>query len=307
MTKIMDRDPTTPSEPESASSGATEMVLPARSAHLSTLIQRALLAVGIGGLAWYLFVADTAANNDVFGGIGQLLTGVRNLPGLLSDTSAYASWWQFVNEREGLDRVAIRALEHLQLVGMSMAWATVLSVLLGILIHRVAATRGPLLGVASVFLTIPSLALFAVFISLPGVGIGDRGPIIALTMYSILPILRNTVIGLEDVDRSVIEAARGMGMSRFGCLVRIELPLAWPIILTGIRVATLLNIGIAAIAPLVGGSGLGGYIRDGLQRFPDLTSVERMWTGVIATVVLALIVDAAFALIRHLTTSKGMR
>jgi len=83
--------------------------------------------------------------------------------------------------------------------------------------------------------------------------------------------------------------------------------LAWPIILTGIRVATLLNIGIAAIAPLVGGTGPGGYVRDGLQRFPDVTAVERMWTGVIATVLLALVVDICFALVGRLTTSKGLR
>jgi osmoprotectant transport system permease protein len=156
-------------------------------------------------------------------------------------------------------------------------------------------------------LTIPSLALFAVFISVPGIGIGDRGPIIALTMYSILPILRNTVIGLEDVDRAVIESAKGMGLDARRRLLRIELPLAWPIILTGIRVATLLNIGIAAIAPLVGGTGLGRYINDGLQRFPDLTSVERMWTGVVFTILLALVADLFFTLLRRLTTSKGLR
>jgi osmoprotectant transport system permease protein len=85
------------------------------------------------------------------------------------------------------------------------------------------------------------------------------------------------------------------------------MPLAWPIILTGIRVATLLNIGIAAIAPLVGGTGLGRYIGDGLQRFPDVTSVERMWTGVVLTIVLALIADLFFSLVRRFTTSKGIR
>ena len=127
-------------------------------------------------------------------------------------------------------------------------------------------SRTPVLGVAAIFLTIPSLALFAIFV--PIVGIGDRGPLLALFMYSLLPIIRNTVTGLEEVDRAVVESAKGMGLSAVQRLVRVELPLAWPVILTGIRVATLLNTGIAAIAVLVGGSGLGTYIRDGLTRYP---------------------------------------
>ena len=303
MTEIMTPDSRTPSELDEAHSGATEAVPPAP----KPVIKNILLALSATAVLWYLFLADTAANNDVFGGVRQLLSGLWNLPGLLADTSAYASWWSFISEREGFARIFTNTVDHLQLVAMSMAWAAVISILLGVTIHRLARLRGPILGTASIFLTIPSLALFAVFISLPGVGIGDRGPIIALTMYSILPILRNTVIGLEDVDRAIIESARGMGLSKSQCLIRVELPLAWPIILTGIRVATLLNIGIAAIAPLVGGSGLGGYIRDGLQRFPDLTSVERMWTGVVFTVLLALLVDAGFALLRKLTISKGLR
>lgn len=263
----------------------------------------ALLAVVI----WYLFVAETAADNNVAAGLRDLGTGIADLPRLLTDTSGYASWWTYVTEREGWSGIFENTVDHVQLVAMSMLIASIVSIVLGVLVHRVAALRGPVLGIASIFLTIPSLALFAVFISLPGVGIGDRGPIIALVMYSILPILRNTVIGLEDVDRAVIESAKGMGLNATQRLVRIELPLAWPIILTGMRVATLLNIGIAAIAPLVGGSGLGGYVRDGLQRFPDVTSVERMWTGVVFIIVLALIADLVFTLVRRLTTSKGLR
>ncbi|NQY56903.1 MAG: ABC transporter permease [Ilumatobacteraceae bacterium] len=190
---------------------------------------------------------------------------------------------------------------------MSMAFATAISVVLGVLVHRVSALRGPILGFAAVMLTVPSLALFAIFISIPAIGVGDRGPIIALTLYSILPILRNTIVGLEEVDGAVKESAKGMGLNPTQRLLRIELPLAWPVILTGIRVATLLNIGIAAIAPLVGGTGLGRYINDGLQRFPDVTSVERMWTGVLFTILVALVADLLFAVLRRFTTSKGLR
>jgi len=258
-------------------------------------------------VVWYLFVFDTAANNDLFEGLDLLLAGFGRLPSLLFDGDAYASWWEWMTDAEGWSAIFDRVVEHVQLVATSMAFAVVISVVLGVLIHRVRQLRGPILGFASIMLTIPSLALFAVFISVPGIGIGDRGPIIALTMYSILPILRNTVIGLEDVDRAVIESAKGMGLNKRQRLLQVEVPLAWPIILTGIRVAALLNIGIAAIAPLVGGTGLGRYINDGLQRFPDLTSVERMWTGVVFTIVLALVADLVFTLLRRFTTSKGLR
>ena len=256
---------------------------------------------------WYLFIHDSAANNDVVEGVDTLITGFVDLPALLFDGDAYRSWWSFMNDQEGWDAIVGHTVDHVQLVAMSMLFAIVLSVGLGIVIHRIVALRGLVMGVASVLITIPSLALFAIFISVPGIGIGDRGPIIALTLYSILPILRNTITGLESVDRAVIESAKGVGLNARQRLVRIEIPLAWPVILTGIRVATLLNIGIAAIAPLVGGTGLGRYINDGLQRFPNVTSVERMWTGVVFTILLALLADLAFTLVRRLTTSKGLR
>lgn len=256
---------------------------------------------------WYLFVLDTRADNDFIGGFRTLIDGIVALPGMLIDTKGYSSWWTFMNDQEGWSRIFVHVREHVGLVVTSMVFAVTISVVLGVLIHRIRSLRAPLLGMASIFLTVPSLALFAVFISVPGIGVGNRGPIIALTMYSILPILRNTVTGLEQVDRSVIESAKGVGLNARQRLLRVELPLAWPVVLTGVRVATLLNIGIAAIAPLVGGTGLGGYVRDGLQRFPQPTSVERMWTGVVATVALALIADIGFNLIGRFTTSKGIR
>ncbi len=267
------------------------------------------IAVGLflAVVLWWLFIAETAANNDLIEGFDVLFTGIGELPALVFNPDAYSSWWTWMTEAEGWSPIFERVVEHVQLVAMSMAFAVVISVVLGILVHRVRVLRGLILGIASIMLTIPSLALFAIFISIPAIGIGDRGPIIALTMYSILPILRNTIIGLEDVDRAVIESAKGMGLNASQRLLKIELPLAWPIILTGIRVATLLNIGIAAIAPLVGGTGLGRYINDGLQRFPDVTSVERMWTGVVFTIALALVADIFFTLLRRFTTSKGLR
>ncbi|MGK2949118.1 MAG: ABC transporter permease [Acidimicrobiales bacterium] len=213
------------------------------------------------------------------------------------------SWWEFVSDRP--DEIWERTLEHLQLVGWALGAASVIAILTGVLVHRVQWLRAPWLSAAGVFLTIPSLALFAVFI--PLVGLGFRPSVIALTMYSILPILRNTVTGLEGVDQAVLESAKGVGLSPRQRLVQIELPLAWPVILTGMRVAALLATGIGAIAILVGYGGLGFYIQDGLNRYPLPTSVERMWTGTVVTIALALGLDALLGLLRRLTTPAGIR
>ena len=249
-----------------------------------------LLVVG-----WYLFVADTAADNDVVGGLVDLARGIREIPALTLDGSAYSSFWSYMFDSEGIGNILANTIDHSQLVLASMFWAITISIGLGILVNRVRAVSGFV------------VALFSIFISIPFVGIGDRGPIIALTLYSILPILRNTVTGLQEVDTAVVESAKGMGMSAFQRLMRVELPLAWPVVLTGIRIATLLNVGIAAIAVLVGGSGLGSYINDGLTRYPNPGSVERMWTGVVWTIALALAFDLAIGIIRKLTTPKGLR
>jgi osmoprotectant transport system permease protein len=274
-----------------------------RSLSVRALVGVAALAV----TAWYLFVADTAADNDLAGGIGEFVDGIRSAPAFVADTSAYSSFWEFMVEDEGIGEIIGHTIDHAQLVLSSIVAAIVISLGLGILAHRVKAVRDPALSVASILLTVPSLALFSVFISISFIGIGDRGPLIALTLYSILPILRNTVTGLDEVDSAIVESARGMGLSAFQRLVRVELPMAWPVILTGIRVATLLNVGIAAIAKLVGGTGLGFYINDGLTRYPNVGSVERMWTGVLWTILLALALDLVFTLIRSLTTPKGLR
>lgn len=214
-----------------------------------------------------------------------------------------SSWWEFVSER--WDEVFEATWQTARMVVIAMAIGTVICVVLGVLAHRVRVLREPLLAVASVAITIPSLALFAIFI--PLVGIGNTPAIIALVIYSLMPILRNTITGLDQVDPAVVEAAKGMGLSGLQRLRIVELPLAWPVIITGVRISTLLNTGIAAIAVLVGGDGLGVFINDGLNRYPLPTSVERTWTGIVFTVGLALLFDLAFSGINRLTTSKGIR
>ncbi len=238
-------------------------------------------------------------------GLDTLWDGLWRLPSIAFDPSSYSSFWEYLTEREGFDEVLGVTTEHASLVLTAMAFGVVIGLSLGILIHRVKNLRSPVLGILGIFLTLPSLALFAVFV--PVVGIGDTGPIIALTMYALLPITRNTVTGLEEVDRAVVESAKGMGLSPVQRLLKVELPLAWPVILTGIRVSTLLATGIAAIAVLVGGTGLGVYIQDGLTRYPLPNSVEAMWIAVVFTVGLALVFDLCFTVLRKLTTSKGLQ
>lgn len=213
------------------------------------------------------------------------------------------SWWEFVSER--WDEVFEAIMQTASMVLQAMLIGTVICIIVGVIAHRVPALKEPFLAVTSVMITIPSLALFAIFI--PIFGIGRTPAVVALVIYSLMPILRNTVAGLDQVDPAIVESAKGMGLSSLQRLRIVELPLAWPVILTGIRVSALLNTGISAIAVLVGGGGLGIFINDGLNRYPQATSVERTWTGIVFTVLLALFFDLAFSGLNRVTTSKGIR
>jgi osmoprotectant transport system permease protein len=213
------------------------------------------------------------------------------------------SWIGFV--RANSEAILDRTLEHALLVVGVMVAATVFSVALGIAVQQRPAAKQIALGTAGVLLTIPSLALFALFI--PLVGIGDRPAQIALFLYAILPILRNTVTGLDAVDPAVVESARGMGMGQIQQLTRIRIPLAWPVIVTGIRVSTQLITGVAAIAVLVGGSGLGTFIQRGLTSLGNPFSIERVWTGTVFIILLALVLDLVLGFIGRRTTSPGIR
>ncbi|MFA9428894.1 ABC transporter permease [Egicoccus sp. AB-alg2] len=198
-----------------------------------------------------------------------------------------------------------QTLEHVVLVVVPLLLALVVSLGLGIAAHRVPRLRAPILTTVSTFLTIPSLALFALF--LPVMGIGDGAVMVALTLYALLPIVRNTVAGLGGVDPAIVEAARGMGMSGTKRLVRIELPTAWPVILAGIRVSTLMITGIAAIAALVGGSGLGQEIYRGIRRIGSAGALESLLGGTLAIVLLALLFDLFYLGLGRLTISRGLR
>lgn len=213
------------------------------------------------------------------------------------------SWLEFMADRA--DDIVSLTLQHAWYVASVALAAIVTAVGVGILVRHNQLAREIALGIAAVFLTIPSLALFVLFI--PLVGLGFWPTFIALYMYALLPILRNTVTGLNEVSPAVLESARGMGMSRTQRLWRVEMPLAWPVIIAGIRVSVLMTTGIAAIATLVAGGGLGDFIKNTVNRYPLTTSVESVWTGTVFTVLLALAFDGVVALVRRLTTPAGIR
>ncbi|OEU96473.1 ABC transporter permease [Streptomyces oceani] len=194
-------------------------------------------------------------------------------------------------------------LAHAVLVLEALGLAVLVGVPLAFLTYRTTAPRAAVLGAAGIFLTIPSYALFGLLIAPLGLG---RGPsVLALTLYALLPVIRNTVVGLRELDPAVIESARAMGMGRLRMLATVELPLAWPVLLTGLRVAAQLLLGIAAIAAAVNGPGLGNLILDGLATAGTPFAIYLTIEGAAGIVVLAVVFDLLFAAVNRLTTPRG--
>ena len=213
------------------------------------------------------------------------------------------SWFDYLSSRT--DLVVETLLQTLTYVVTVTVAASTVSITIGVLTRHKPFAKELSLSIASVFLTIPSLALFTIFI--PIVGLGFTPSFIAMFLYALLPILRNTVAGLDSVDSSVMESAKGMGLTPNQVLFKVQLPLAWPIILAGIRVSALLTVGISAIATLVAGGGLGDFIKSGLARLPLPNSLEAIWTGVILSLALALVVDLALRTVGRFTNPSGVR
>ncbi len=194
---------------------------------------------------------------------------------------------------------------HVSAVIQCLLLATVIGVTVGILVYRSPAGSAAATALASTILTVPSFALLGLLI--PVLGLGVPPTVIALTLYSLLPIVRNTIVGLGAVDPAVTDAARGIGMSRVRVLTRVELVMAWPSILTGMRVSTQMAMGILAIAAYAKGPGLGNLIFSGLSRVGSPTAIPQALTGTVLIVILALVLDGIYVLIGRLTTSKGIR
>ncbi|MBD2201109.1 ABC transporter permease [Calothrix sp. FACHB-1219] len=181
-------------------------------------------------------------------------------------------------------------LEHLLMVGIAIGIAVLIGIPLGILITRKTQLRQPILGIANILQTIPSLALFGLLIPVPIIGgIGIVPAIVALTLYSLLPIIRNTYTGITSVDPAIREAGRGMGMTDKQLLFQVEIPLAMSVILAGVRVATVIGIGIATIAAAIGAGGLGVFIFRGIA----VVNNQLILAGAVPSAAIALIADLA--------------
>jgi osmoprotectant transport system permease protein len=180
--------------------------------------------------------------------------------------------------------------EHLWLVGASIVLAVVIGIPLGILITRWPVLKRPVLGGANIIQTIPSLALFGFLLPAPWIGArADRLAILALTLYALLPLIRNTYTGIKGVDRAVVEAGRGMGMTDRQLLWQVELPLALGVIIAGVRVAAVISIGLATIAAAIGAGGLGEYIFRGLA----MVNNQVILAGAIPAAALAILADVS--------------
>jgi osmoprotectant transport system permease protein len=196
--------------------------------------------------------------------------------------------WQFMLENRA--EVLELTLEHLWLVGVSTVLAVLIGIPLGILITRWPALNKPVLGGANVIQTIPSLALFGFLLPAPWIGArADRLAILALTLYALLPLIRNTFTGIKGVDPAITEAGRGMGMTDRQILFQVELPLALSVIVAGIRVAAVISVGLATIAAAIGAGGLGEYIFRGLAMVNDSVILA----GAIPAAIMALLADVS--------------
>lgn len=213
------------------------------------------------------------------------------------------SFAEFVRDRWSV--LSFLAYQHMSLVVQTLLLATVAALLIGVILYR--SHWGVALGntLTSVGLTLPSYALLGVLVGI--VGIGVLPSVIMLTFFGFLPILRNVLVGLAGVDRALIESARGMGMSRATTLLRLELPLAWPVIMTGVRVSAQMLMGTAAIAAYALGPGLGGYIFSGISRTGGANATNSILAGTIGILLLAVILDTVLNVVTRLTAPRGIR
>lgn len=211
--------------------------------------------------------------------------------------------WEFVRER--WDLIAYNALQHANLVFQAVLLAAVIAVVLAVIVNRFRFLDPVANTLSAIGLTIPSFALVGLL--LPLTKIGAMTAFICVAFYAVLPILRNAVVGFAQVDETLIESARGMGMTEVGVLLRVRLPLAWPVIHAGMRTSVQMSMGVAAIAAYVLGPGLGGYIFTGLAQAGGANAINYAVVGTVGIVIVALIADLLMLLLGRATISKGIR
>jgi osmoprotectant transport system permease protein len=204
--------------------------------------------------------------------------------------------WQFMAQQS--DKLLAQTLQHIGLTFISLIIAVLIGLPLGILIARKRKLSGSVLGFAGILQTIPSIALLGFMI--PMLGIGPKPAIVALLLYALLPIIRNTYTGITGVDSSVREAAVAMGMSKWQVLFKVEMPLAMPVILAGIRTATVINVGVATLASYIAAGGLGEFIFGGIS----LNNTNMILAGAIPAAALAILFDFLLSRLEHLNLKK---
>ncbi|MBM7644928.1 osmoprotectant transport system permease protein [Scopulibacillus daqui] len=197
--------------------------------------------------------------------------------------------------------ILIKSWEHLYISLAAVLLGIIIAIPLGIVLTRVPKIAGFVMGIVGVIQTFPSLAILAFFI--PVLGVGQVPAIIALFVYALLPILRNTYIGVRSVNKGMLEAGRGMGMTSWQRIVHVELPLAVPVIMAGVRLSTVYLIGWATLASYIGAGGLGDYIFDGLNLF----RTDYIIAGSVPAIILALIADLLLGRLERWVTPKGIR
>src|SRR3954454_5263464 len=204
--------------------------------------------------------------------------------------------FQFMQQQSG--KLQEQTLQHIGLTFISLCIAVLVGLPLGILIVRKKQLSGIVLGIAGVLQTIPSIALLGFMI--PLLGIGPKPAIVALLLYALLPIIRNTHTGILGVDAAVKEAAMAMGMNKWQILFKVELPLAMPVILAGIRTATVINVGVATLASYIAAGGLGEFIFGGIS----LNNTNMILAGAIPAALLAIIFDFLLSRLQHFNFKK---
>ena len=191
--------------------------------------------------------------------------------------------------------------EHMKITGVAVILAILVGVPLGIYITKNKKVSNMVLNTANIFQTLPSLALFGLII--PIMGIGFKPAIFVLFLYALLPIIKNTYIGINSIEPSIIEAGRGMGMTKAQILTMVEIPLALPIIMGGIRISTVINIGTATIAALIGAGGLGDFIFKGIS----MGNNNMILGGAVPTALLAISVDFILGIVENKLTPQGLK
>ena len=207
---------------------------------------------------------------------------------------------------DNFDEVMYLSWEHIWIVGVALLIATPIGVILGIIITKHEQFASRVLNGANILMTVPSIALFGLMLpvlAIVNMGLGKVPAVIALVLYSQLPIIRNTYTAIKNVPPSLVDAGRGMGMGKWKLLRELEIPLAIPVIIAGLRTAAVMNIGIAAIATYIGAGGLGVYIQQGIARvYPEM-----ILSGAILVSLLAIIVDGGMAILERLATPEGIK